>query len=357
MATYNVHAGHCPQGHGASGACGYLKESIEDRLVKDALISKLKSAGHTVYDCTDNSNCTASQNLKNIVTKCNAHRVDLDISIHLNAGGGTGVETLIYNEKTKAIATKISQEISSALGITNRGVKTRTGLYVLRHTNAPALLVECCFVDSQNDYNKWNVEKCAEAIYRGITGQSSTDVKEEGWQKNDTGWWYQHSDGSYTTNGWEKINGNWYYFDGNGYMYEEGWHQIGGVWYHIDKWGAMHTKWQYIDNEWYYMDESGAMLSGWQLIDSNWYYLNENHDGDFGKMLTGWQSINGNWFYLKSDGSMANHEWYKDENENWFWLKDGGYMAHDEIVWIGDRAFAFLSDGHMGRTDENGALY
>ena len=162
MATYNVHAGHCPQGKGASGACGYLKESVEDRLVKDALIAKLKSAGHTVYDCTDNSNCTASQNLKNIVTKCNAHRVDLDISIHLNAGGGTGVETLIYNEKTKAIATKISQEISSVLGITNRGVKTRTGLYVLRHTNAPALLVECCFVDSQNDYNKWNVEKCAE---------------------------------------------------------------------------------------------------------------------------------------------------------------------------------------------------
>ena len=89
---------------------GILKESIEDRLVKDALISKLKAAGHTVYDCTDNSNCTASQNLKNIVTKCNAHRVDLDISIHLNAGGGTGVETLIYNEKTKAIATKISRK-------------------------------------------------------------------------------------------------------------------------------------------------------------------------------------------------------------------------------------------------------
>ena len=310
-----------------------------------------------MYDCTDNSNCTASQNLKNIVTKCNAHRVDLDISIHLNAGGGTGVETLIYNDKTKAIATKISQEISSALDITNRGVKTRTGLYVLRHTNAPSLLVECCFVDSQNDYNKWNVEKCAEAIYRGITGQSSTVTKEEGWQKNDTGWWYQHSDGSYTTNDWEKINGHWYYFDGNGYMYEEGWHQINDVWYHMDNSGAMHTKWQYIDNGWYYMDESGAMLSGWQLIDSNWYYLNENHDGDFGKMLTGWQSINGNWFYLKSDGSMANHEWYKDENGTWFWLKEGGYMAHDEIVWISDRAFAFLSDGHMGRTDENGALY
>lgn len=50
MGKYNIHAGHCPQGQGASGAVGILKESVEDRLVKDALISKLKAAGHTVYD-------------------------------------------------------------------------------------------------------------------------------------------------------------------------------------------------------------------------------------------------------------------------------------------------------------------
>lgn len=306
MGKYNIHAGHCPQGQGASGACGYLKESIEDRLVKDALISKLKSAGHTVYDCTDNSNCTASQNLKNIVTKCNAHRVDLDISIHLNAGGGTGVETLIYNEKTKAIATKISQEISSALGIANRGVKTRTGLYVLKHTNAPALLVECCFVDSQNDAARWDVEKCAEAIFKGITGVSSAQAE---WVKNETGWWYKHADGSYTTNNWEKINGVWYYFNGNGYML---------------------TGWQHINGYWYYMDNSGAMK-------------------------TGWQSINGNWFYLNESGQMYENTWYKD-GHNWYYLKEGGYMAANELLWVGNEMFYFMSDGHMARTDDRGAL-
>lgn len=307
MATYNVHAGHCPQGKGASGACGYLKESVEDRLVKDTLITKLRAAGHTVYDCTDDSNCSASQNLKNIVTKCNAHSVDLDISIHLNAGGGTGVETLIYDNKTKDVATRISSQVSSALGITNRGVKTRTGLYVLKHTISPALLVECCFVDSQNDYNKWNVEKCAEAIFKGITGASSAKAE---WVKNETGWWYKHADGSYATNNWEKINGVWYYFDGNGYMV---------------------TGWQKIGDYWYYMDESGAMQ-------------------------TGWQNINDNWYYLKSDGAMANNEWYKDENGNWYWLKEGGYMAHDEIVWIGKEMFYFMSDGHLAHTNDRGAL-
>ena len=41
MAKYNIHAGHCPQGKGASGAVGYLKESIEDRKVKGEVIGLL----------------------------------------------------------------------------------------------------------------------------------------------------------------------------------------------------------------------------------------------------------------------------------------------------------------------------
>ena len=311
MGKYNIHAGHCPQGQGASGAVGILKESVEDRLVKDALIAKLRAAGHTVYDCTDDSNCNSSQNLKNIVAKCNAHSVDLDVSIHLNAGGGTGVETLIYNDKTKATAARISQEISDSLGITNRDVKTRTGLYVLKHTNAPALLVECCFVDSQNDAARWDVEKCAEAIFKGITGVSSASNE---WIKNDIGWWYKHADGSYTTNGWEQISGKWYYFDGSGYM-----------------------------------------LSGWHYINGKWYYLNEGHDGTFGAMKTGWVSVGGHWYYLRTDGSMVENEWLQD-GDKWYYLKEGGYMAHDEMLWIGNEIFAFLSDGRMARTNDRGAL-
>ncbi len=60
----------------------------------------------------------------------------------------------------------------TALGISNRGVKYSTGLYVLRKTKAPALLVECCFVDNQNDYSHWNVEKCGDAIASAIAGKT-----------------------------------------------------------------------------------------------------------------------------------------------------------------------------------------
>ena len=171
MGIYNVHAGHCPQGQCASCAVGFLQESVEDRKVKNRVITALKGAGHTVYDCTDDTNCTANQNLQRIVAKCNAHSVDLDVSIHLNAGGGTGVEVWCYDSKTADIAAKIAGNVSNALGIRNRGVKYSQGLYVLRNTKSPALLVECCFVDSQNDADKWDTDKCGDGIASAIIGQ------------------------------------------------------------------------------------------------------------------------------------------------------------------------------------------
>lgn len=169
MAKYNIHGGH---NFIVPGAVSLLNEVTEDRKVKNELISLLKSAGNTVYDCTDDKGTTQSKNLANIVAKCNAHSVDLDISIHLNAGGGTGVEVLYVSSAGKAYAEKVSKAVSDALGLKNRGAKKRDNLYVLNRTNATAILVECCFVDSKTDKNAWNVSKCAKAIAEAITGKS-----------------------------------------------------------------------------------------------------------------------------------------------------------------------------------------
>ena len=168
MGIYNVHGGH---NFIVPGAKGFLDETTEDRKVTARLIQTLRSAGHTVYDCTDNSGRTQRKILSNIVAKCNTHTVDLDISNHLNAGGGTGVEVWCYNEKTKAIAAAICSNISASLGIPNRGVKYSQSLYVLRKTNSPAVLIECCFVDSKNDTDRWNAEKCGDAIASAILGK------------------------------------------------------------------------------------------------------------------------------------------------------------------------------------------
>ena len=169
MGVYNVHGGH---NFIVPGAKGLLDETAEDRKVTARVISALRSAGHTVYDCTDDSGRTQGQNLANIVAKCNAHPVDLNISNHLNAGGGTGVEVWCYNEKTKDIAAAICASVSTALGIPNRGVKYSKNLYVLRKTAGFAILVECCFVDNQNDASHWNADKCGDAISSAIAGKT-----------------------------------------------------------------------------------------------------------------------------------------------------------------------------------------
>lgn len=169
MGVYNVHGGH---NFIVPGAKGLLDETTEDRKVTVRVISALRAAGHTVYDCTDDSGRTQGQNLANIVAKCNAHPVDLNISNHLNAGGGTGVEVWCYNEKTKDIAAAICASVSTALGIPNRGVKYSKNLYVLRKTAGSAILVECCFVDNQNDASHWNADKCGDAIASAIAGKT-----------------------------------------------------------------------------------------------------------------------------------------------------------------------------------------
>ena len=176
MSTYNIHAGH---NFKVPGASGIFSETVEDRKVKDAVISKLRQLGHTVYDTTDNDGATQSQNLKNIVANCNSHSVDLDISIHFNAYNGQahGTEVLLFgNGRHRDIGQRIVNEIS-ALGFTNRGIKDGSNLYVVKYTNALAILIECCFCDNAEDAKLYNVESMANAIVRGITGQTAQSTQ------------------------------------------------------------------------------------------------------------------------------------------------------------------------------------
>ena len=171
MSTYNIHAGH---NFKVPGASGIFSETEEDRKVKDAVISKLRQLGHTVYDCTDNDGATQSQNLTNIVRNCNAHNVDLDISIHFNVsdGNGHGTEVYLYgNGKHREAGERIVEEIAK-LGFRNRGVKDGSRLYVVTNTKALALLIECCFGDNAEDARIYNAEAMAAAIVKGITGQT-----------------------------------------------------------------------------------------------------------------------------------------------------------------------------------------
>ena len=176
----NVHAGHNPDGKSACGAIGFIRESTEARKVKDAVISQLRQLGHTVYDCTCENGTSQSDVLTKIVNACNAHTVDLDVSIHFNSGAKdssgngktTGVEVLVYSASSKAgpYAEKVCVAVAG-LGFRNRGVKVRTDLRFLKQSKAPAMLVESCFVDDKDDVQLYDYQKMADAIVYGITGQ------------------------------------------------------------------------------------------------------------------------------------------------------------------------------------------
>ncbi len=176
----NVHAGHNADGRTACGAIGFIRESTEARRVKDAVIGMLRQLGHTVFDCTVDDAASVSDNLRKIVANCNEHEVGLDVSLHLNSGASdaagngktTGVEVYVYSSssKAKAYAEKVCAAIAG-LGFCNRGVKYSTELYVLKNTKAPAMLVECCFVDDRDDVQLYDCQAMAEAIVYGITGR------------------------------------------------------------------------------------------------------------------------------------------------------------------------------------------
>ncbi|WP_242303053.1 N-acetylmuramoyl-L-alanine amidase [Bacillus cereus group sp. BfR-BA-01495] len=170
MARYSLHGGHNSIVQGAN--FGNRKEHVLDRQVKDAVATKLRSLGHTVYDDTDEVGTTQSQNLNNIIRNSNSHAVDLVISFHLNAsdGNGQGVEVLYYDQK--GLAAKISAQLAKDIGWRDRGAKQRTDLAVLNGTKAPAILIELGFIDNESDMAKWNVDKIANSIVFALTGQT-----------------------------------------------------------------------------------------------------------------------------------------------------------------------------------------
>ena len=122
------------------------------------------------------------------------------------------------------------------------------------------------------------------------------------WKRNDTGWWWEESDGSYPTNSWGKINNEWFYFDERGYCLINRWFNDSKDWFYLDKRGAMVTGWMYIGNYWYYFKADGRMAKGWVKYRETWYYLDEK-DGDM--KSNQFVKYGNGWYYLKPDGTMA----------------------------------------------------
>lgn len=161
-----INAGHTKLGTG-TGANGILNESKETRKVAYELMKLLADTSHEVIPAVADRH---SNNLKYAVDLANNNKADLFISIHFNAGGGTGCEAYTWKGSKYTQAVKTLNNLS-ALGFKNRGVKDGSKLYVIRNTKMKAILIEVCFVDSKQDaalFKKVGYSAIAKAIFNSI---------------------------------------------------------------------------------------------------------------------------------------------------------------------------------------------
>lgn len=165
----------------ARGASGYLDEYDCDRAFVARLVEAFDNQGWCVTDCSNDAD-GVKEELYEECRIANASGADLFIAVHFNAGCGTGTEVWHYPYSiAETCAREVSRELASALGLPNRGAKSTTGLYVINHTDMPAILIEVCFVDTEADAEAWHSttwhDLCG-AVVRGLGGDY--DEKEEG---------------------------------------------------------------------------------------------------------------------------------------------------------------------------------
>lgn len=116
-----------------------------------------------------------SESLRLRVNDANAWGADYFISLHTNASSlpaATGSEAFAYSAPSSAfsLGEDILYWLNRTTGLKNRGMKVRSGLYVLRKTAMPAVLVELGFITNAGDAALMNnrPDLFADGIYRGI---------------------------------------------------------------------------------------------------------------------------------------------------------------------------------------------
>ncbi len=175
-----VNDGHTIKGPG-SGAVGRISESEHTRLVGNEVRKLIRERGHNAINCTVDYANSTSEGLALIVKQANRQDLDWFIPIHFNAGKGRGVEVYTYEGRKYEDAVAVCNAIAN-LGFENRGVKVGTGLYVIQKTKAKTMLIEVCFVDSEDvdTYLKVGYKAIAKAIVDALIGHIENKENENG---------------------------------------------------------------------------------------------------------------------------------------------------------------------------------
>lgn len=167
-----------PYSAGADGRkYGGCLETDVNREVGKLLIKYLQQEGHIVINCTNDSASNQNEQLAGIVKKANAQKLDLFVSLHLNAFSDINANgTCTYAYSTTGKGFEYAKRVNNKLKPywRDRGALTAS-FYVLRNTNAPAILIELFFCTNKSDYEQYQkqgADKIARLIAEGILNKT-----------------------------------------------------------------------------------------------------------------------------------------------------------------------------------------
>lgn len=168
-----LNAGHSYTEPGA--VTEYGKESEINMKIRDALVPELEGQGFTVEQVPDDLDYKESYAWVN--ERSSNINDGLALDIHCNKGGKSGAEAYYYagSSASREIAKSLVDVYSKELGIENGGPKPDTQswhgeLAWIRKTNPWAVLIECGYMDSDEDMVMivGHYAEVARAICKGV---------------------------------------------------------------------------------------------------------------------------------------------------------------------------------------------
>lgn len=168
----------------------FYREDHMTLLIAIETIKALDNLGYKTY-CTRSDRMDSIHHLSNTLPTSNAwkkdkwgewqwvqeagkvYKPDAFVSIHTNAGGGTGVSCLYAErEPGKALGKAISDEVAKAMGLKVRRLDMHRYMILRNMANGNACLVECGFHDNPKDLSilldPQKRTEIGQAISRGI---------------------------------------------------------------------------------------------------------------------------------------------------------------------------------------------
>lgn len=172
--------GHNPTGHNTGAEGNGLREQDVNYIVGMYLADLLRADPRFAVRLSRNTpneilGTNNSSSLAARVNMANSWPADYFISIHCNSNVNpaiNGTEVYVYQQNTQSywLAQHVLNGIVARVGTKDNGVRLNPGLYVLRRTSMPAILVELAYLSNAADAAKLASDPYgfAQGIYNGL---------------------------------------------------------------------------------------------------------------------------------------------------------------------------------------------